>query len=233
MYSKRPTFIQHNLPEDFPFNLQPPIKKPEKLSDQSFSCPKSYLLLSISKTPKYYNIESKLESIHKNSIKTRQSEIRIRNISTSNHYLEKLREWDTQKSLRKEELVRKLDVMKKFDNYSPGIKQIFDVDEEDFSYSFLNRKGLVRKLKKNLLDVSVKPNYLAPEGYISMHPYSIYNTPKVNQRSNAFESMEESFKVKKSLASRNISFGLHKINGSLIEKSNKELPKGGEMLMKF
>ena len=129
--------------------------------------------------------------------------------------------------------MRKFDAMKQFDNYSPGKKQISDVDEEDFNYSFASKKGFVRKLKKSLLDVSVKPSYLAPEDYISMHPYSFYNSPKVVQRSNPYELMDESFKLKKSLASREISFKIHKINGSLLENSKKGLPKGGEMLLKL
>jgi len=83
MNSKRSTITHQNFPADFSPNPFSPLRKQEKISDQYLSCPKSYLLLSIPKTPEYKNIESKLQSIHKSSIKTRQSEIRVKNLSTS------------------------------------------------------------------------------------------------------------------------------------------------------
>lgn len=228
MQSKRPTVVKSSHTEFHSIK-----KSPEKTPDPYFTSPKSYLLLSIPKTPKYDKIESKLELIHKNSIKSRQSEIRIKNLSSSKSYLEKITEWGKEKSLRQEELVMRMNLIKKNEDYSPGKKQIFDVDEEDFNYSYLSKIGSIRKVKKNLLDVAVKPNYLAPELHISMQPYTIYNTPKAVKRNFEYEYTDESFKVKRALAAREIKCKLHKINGSLINNYNKELPKGGELLMRF
>lgn len=228
MSSKRPTIVKSSHTEFLPIK-----KSPEKTPDPYFTSPKSYLLLSIPKTPKFDKIESKLELIHKNSIKTRQSELRIRNLSSSNVYLEKVRDWGKEKSARQEELVMRMNLIKKNEDYSPGKKQIFDVDEEDFNYSYLNKIGSIRKVKKNMLDVAVKPNYLAPELYISMQPYSFYSTPKAVRRNFEYEYTDESFKVKRALAAREIKCKLHKINGSLIPNDNKELPRGGELLMRL
>lgn len=140
-------------------------------------------------------------------------------------------EWTASKRIRKEELIRKIDWMKRPSEISPGEREIYY--DEDFHYSFLTREGKTRRKFEKLIDVSTRPNYLAPSKYISIQPHVVYNSPKVVQRKVSYlEQFGESFLVKSALAARNISLVSHEIHPYEIDVNTTELPKGGETLLK-
>ena len=124
-----------------------------------------------------------------------------------------------------------MDWMKRPSEISPGAREIYY--DEDFHYSFVTREGKARRKYEKLIDVSSRPNYLAPSKYISIQPHVVYNSPKVVERKFSYlEQFGESFRVKSALAAKNIALVSHEVHPYVIELTPTELPKGGETLLK-
>ncbi len=122
--------------------------------------------------------------------------------------------------------------MKRPSEISPGERQTFD-DDDNFSYSFITKEGRCRKSYEKIIDVSTRPNYLAPSGFISIQPHVQYNSPTIEHRKSFYiEQLGESFRIKSALASKNIVLESQKIHPSIIDLVSTELPKGGETLLK-
>lgn len=171
--------------------------------------------------------DERLEKKHQEFNRSRLAEAKFKKVMD-----DKVQLWTLRKLKKDEEFVKNIEQLRQRKNITPDPREDCFSDEEDFSYSFLHKIGSIRKNKRNLIHVSRKPDYVGAAGYISMQPHSIYNIIHPVRSENPKESIQESFRVKKALADREIPFPIHSIVGNIYPNLPKSLPKGGEMLLK-
>ena len=171
----------------------------------------------------FSKIDNRLKSINENSVKSSISNLALQR---------KLNDWARVKSRISEDLQVRLDNRARS---KPAERKLetHDSDEEDFDYSYLSRVGRIRKFRSSLLGVARHPNT-----YESGKDASIVKglglRPSPHKSDSGISALQETFKVKLSLARKGIRSDFIDISNRILTTSmNTGLPSGGENLIRL
>lgn len=232
--NRNPLISKKNTIEKIQASYCSPLKKPQKAFEVSFNSSKNHIAFSPIQPLNITEIEEKLDL---KLLKIRESEskqIKFERFKNSKKYLEVVSEWAREKNLRMEERNTIREFSHDPQKYLPRDPEEYHSDEEDFSYSFLNKPGKIRKINSKLLDISRHPDYLGASNYMSMRSQvqyrPIFKSPKVKKDNDSL--VQEAFRVKSCLAKRKIQCSFREILGNVYDPVySSGFPKGGEGLL--
>ena len=123
-------------------------------------------------------------------------------------------------------------VLKDKEKSRPNERHDYQSDNEDFTYSFTNRAGKIRKKKNKLIKVSKRPDYIGASGYISVQPHRPYTRHEIKREEKPAEILQEAMKIKRTLSKKGIPLSYKIIMSQISDQKQKNLPRGGELLLR-